>query len=153
MFLPSQYNFHLFHITVVRDSLGYAWTIKSYILGLQRDYMFTTLQEWLSKQIPDHQIFPTHIHSPSLPGTFAFDTPASISFPLCSLAKAYFIISLYFITSLNIVVSISIIPSTSAHILCIGYLTSTFTYISSHISGNLAETSCWHGKSSHNPSH
>ena len=57
-----------------------------------------------------------------------FDTPASISFPLCLLAKVYFVIFLYFITSLNIVIVISIIPSTSTHILHIRYLTPMFAY-------------------------
>ena len=97
-------------------------------MGIARGLCFTTLQKWLSNQISYHWIFPTHICSPSLPRTFTFDTPASISSPLCSLAKVYFVIFLYFITSLNIVIVISIIPFTFTHILCIRYLTPTFTY-------------------------
>ena len=129
MFLPSQYNFHFFHITVVRDSLGCIWTIKSCTyIWMARQQHFTTLQEWFfSADSSSSNISCLYLLN-VLAQDLHVSIPTSISFPLCSLAKVYFVIFHYFVTSLNIVVIITIIPFTSTCTFHIGYLASTFTY-------------------------
>ena len=126
---PFPRCFYLHNTIFTYFTLLYAWTIKSCILGLQESYVFITLQKWFSKWIPHCQIFPAHTYLLTIPEQdLCTSTPASISFPLCLLAKVYFIIFLYFITFPNISIIISIVSFTSAPTFCIRYLTPVFAY-------------------------